>query len=207
VDLLDRAFAAAYDPVLASAERAGLAQLRRDLLGDLAGVVVEIGAGTGGNLAAYGPDVEQLVLCEPSPAMLRRLQATVRTSDRTDVTVHRAPAEALPVADGAADVVVSTLVLCTVEDLGRSLDEVTRVLRPGGQLVLLEHVAAADAATARLQRVLARPWRAMARGCRLSSDPRTALVERGYDVDGLHAQRLPLPAPARPGLVGIAVRR
>jgi ubiquinone/menaquinone biosynthesis C-methylase UbiE len=207
VPLLDRLYAAAYDRVLAGTERAGLGRRRRELLGDLHGHVVELGAGTGANLAAYGPAVTRLTLLEPNPAMADRLRARVAgTAVDAEVEVIAAPGEALPLADGSADAVVSTLVLCTVEDLDRTLAEVERVLRPDGTLVLIEHVVAGDPATRRLQRVLHRPWQVVGAGCQLDRDPRGALARRGWDVSGIHDERLPMPPPTRPGQVGTATR-
>jgi SAM-dependent methyltransferase len=200
--LLDRAFAAAYDPLLRSAERAGLAELRRELLAHLAGHVVEIGAGTGANVPHIGGEVTRLTLCEPSPPMADRLRARLGGS-ATLAEVVAAPAEALPFDDGSVDVVLSTLVLCTVDDLERTLDELARVLRPGGQLRLLEHVHGTGR-TATLQRAVARPWRVVGRGCHLTRDPRAALAARGWDVSEVRDVQLPLPAPARPGQVGVA---
>lgn len=202
--LLERAFAAGYDRVLASAERAGLARTRRDLLGDLRGEVVEIGAGTGANLEAYGPGVSRLTLLEPSQPMTRRLRQHLGDSHPdAPVEVLSAPAEALPLPDRSVDAAVSTLVLCTVSDLDRTLSEFERVLRPGGHLVLLEHVAG-EAGTATLQRVLRGPWRVVGQGCNLDRDPRAALAARGWDISGIEDVRLPMPAPTRPGQTGIA---
>jgi ubiquinone/menaquinone biosynthesis C-methylase UbiE len=204
VPLLERAFAAGYDRVLASSERAGLARMRRDLLGELHGEVVEIGAGTGANLEAYGPEVTRLTLLEPSEPMARRLREHLaRFHPGAEVEVLSAPAEALPLPDASVDVAVSTLVLCTVRDLDRALSEVERVLRPAGRLVLLEHVAG-EGGTATLQRVLRRPWRAIGQGCNLDRDPRAALVARGWDAAGIEDVRLPMPAPTRPGQAGAA---
>jgi ubiquinone/menaquinone biosynthesis C-methylase UbiE len=205
VTLVDRIHAAIYDRALAPAERAGLAARRRELLGGLTGEVVELGAGTGLNLAAYGPGVDRLTLLEPSTPLVERLRRRVAAdaSDR-DVEVVRAPAEALPLPDASVDAVVSTLVLCTVDDVDRTLAEVERILRPGGRFVLLEHVAASDPSTARLQRLLARPWRVVGRGCRLQRDPRAALVHRGWDASGVEDVDLPLPAVTRSGQVGTA---
>jgi ubiquinone/menaquinone biosynthesis C-methylase UbiE len=201
--MLDRVFAAASDPVLRSAERAGLARLRDELLGDLAGHVVEIGAGTGANLDHLGDGVERWTAFEPSAAMAARLRAhAARTADH-EVEVIEAPAEALPLPPASVDVVVSTLVLCTVADLPRSLAEIRRVLRPGGALLLIEHVAG-DGSTATLQRTLAPVWRVVGRGCHLTRDTRRALDEAGFDTSGLREVQLPLPAPTRPGLVGAA---
>jgi ubiquinone/menaquinone biosynthesis C-methylase UbiE len=207
VPLLDRLFAAGYDRVLAASERAGLARRRRELLAGLHGHVVELGAGTGANLAAYGPAVTRLTLLEPSPAMADRLRVRVTgTPVDAEVEVIEAPGEALPLADGSVDAIASTLVLCTVADLARTLDEVERVLRPGGRLVLIEHVAAGDASTRRLQRLLHRPWQVVGAGCQLDRDPRRVLASRGWDVSELHDERLPMPPPTRPGQVGTATR-
>jgi SAM-dependent methyltransferase len=206
VGVFDRAFAALYDPMLRSAERAGLATLRAELLGDLEGTVVELGAGTGANLDHYGPGVGRVLALEPEPAMASRLRRRAAGGDHADrVEVVEAPAEAVPLGDGEADAVVATLVLCTVPDVTRSVAEAHRVLRPGGRLVLLEHIRG-EGATLRLQRALAPAWRVVGRGCHLTRDPRPALASAGFDLHDLRATSLPLPAPTRPGLVGTAVR-
>ncbi len=203
--MMERAFAAGYDRVLASSERAGLARRRRELLGDLAGEVVEIGAGTGANLTAYGPRVERVTLLEPSAPMAERLRAHLAERDHGfEATVLSAPGEAIPLAEGSVDAVVSTLVLCTVVDLDRTLTEIERVLRPGGRLVLLEHVGGAGT-TATVQRLLGRPWRVIGQGCHLRRDPRAALAARGWDTVGIRDAQLPMPAPTRPGQVGVAL--
>jgi SAM-dependent methyltransferase len=203
--LLDRAFAAAYDPVLRGAERAGLAHLRDELLADLEGDVVELGAGTGANLDHLGPGIGRLTALEPSPAMADRLRKhAARTVDH-EVEVLEAPAEALPVATESTDTVISTLVLCTVRDPVQALAEIRRVLRPGGRLVLLEHVRG-DGATETVQRALDPVWHVVGRGCHLTRDTRRLVEEAGFDTSGLRDIRLPLPGPVRPGLVGTAIR-
>jgi ubiquinone/menaquinone biosynthesis C-methylase UbiE len=203
--LLDRAFAAAYDPVLRSAELAGLAQLREDLLADVEGHVVELGAGTGANLDHLGPGIDRLTALEPSPSMADRLRRhAARTVDH-EVEVLEAPAEALPLPSGSTDTVVATLVLCTVADPVQALAEIRRVLRPGGQLLLLEHVRG-EGTTETVQRALDPVWRVVGRGCHLTRDTRRIVAEAGFDTSGLRDVRLPLPAPVRPGLVGTATR-
>src|SRR5262249_55913983 len=131
-------FALTYDRFLRKTEEAGLHMLRQDLLADASGSVLEIGSGTGANLPIYNGNVEQLVLTEPEPAMLKRLQRTARRH-APHAKVLRAPAEDLPFDDGTFDTVVSTLVLCGVDDQARALREAHRVLRPGGRLLFLEH--------------------------------------------------------------------
>lgn len=204
-NLLDRAFAAAYDPVLRGAERAGLARLRRELLADLEGHVVELGAGTGANLDHLGDGIGRLTALEPSAAMADRLRRhAARTVDH-EVEVIEAPAEALPIATGSVDTVVATLVLCTVPDPAQAVAEVRRVLRPGGRFVVLEHVVG-DGATRAVQRALDPVWHVVGRGCHLTRDTRRIIEQGGFDTSGLRDVRLPLPGPVRPGLVGAARR-
>jgi len=150
MSLRTKFFALTYDRQMARAEQAGLHAFRERLLAGLTGDVLEIGGGTGANLPCYGPAVTSLTLTEPQPPMLRRLERAVR-EHRPSATVLRAPAEDLPFDDHTFDVAVSTLVLCGVDDQPRALRELRRVLRPGGQLVFIEHVRAGDAGTARLQ--------------------------------------------------------
>ena len=143
-------FALTYDRQIAGTEKAGLRAFREALLADAKGDVIEIGGGTGANLPCYGPTVTSLTITEPQVPMLRRLERTVR-EHRPAATVLRAPAEDLPFEDHAFDVAVSTLVLCGVDDQPRALRELRRVLRPGGQLLFIEHLRSDDPATARLQ--------------------------------------------------------
>jgi len=150
MSLRTKFFALTYDRQMAKTEQAGLHAFRERLLAGLTGDVLEIGGGTGANLPCYGPAVTSLTLTEPQPPMLRRLERAVREHGPS-ATVLRAPAEDLPFDDQTFDVAVSTLVLCGVDDQPRALRELRRVLRPGGQLVFIEHVRADDPATARLQ--------------------------------------------------------
>lgn len=201
---LDRLVAALYDTVLRGPEHAGLGARRSELLGALSGHVCEIGAGTGANLAHLGAGVERLTLLEPSPAMLTRLRRRLASGGpAADVSVLRAPAEALPLPDGSVDAVVSTLVLCSVRDPGLALAEVRRVLRPGGVLVVIEHVAA-DGRGVHAQRLIEPAWKVAARGCHLTRDTGAALADAGFDLEGVTPWRLPSAGPAAPAITGRA---
>ncbi|MFA9432072.1 class I SAM-dependent methyltransferase [Egicoccus sp. AB-alg2] len=202
---MQRVFAAVYDPALERVERRGLAALRRRLLGGLTGDVVEIGAGTGANLQHYGPGVTRVTAVEPSGPMADRLRRRAGTVAFEVATVE-APAERLPVADDSADAVVSTLVLCSVRDVAVAVAEARRVLRPGGRFVLLEHVAGTGRLL-RVQRALEPVWTPLVGGCHLTRDPRPQLLAAGFDLTGVSATRLPMPALVAPGLVGDAVAR
>jgi len=98
--------------------------------------------------------------------------------DHTPVSLVQARAEELPFADDSFDTVVSTMVLCTVSDVDASLAEITRVLRPGGRLLFIEHVRSDSARLARWQDRLAGPWAAFAEGCRCDRDTLPAIASR-----------------------------
>jgi SAM-dependent methyltransferase len=141
VSLCERLFAAVYDPLSARSERKFGADLKRQLLANAHGRVLEIGVGTGLSFLHYPPDVE-LAGVEPSPHMLKRARRRAAELGRK-VELVEAPAEQLPFADDSFDTVVSLTVLCTVRDAQRTLGEIRRVLRPGGRFVFLEHVRSA----------------------------------------------------------------
>jgi ubiquinone/menaquinone biosynthesis C-methylase UbiE len=194
-----------YDPFLWLGERLGMARRRRDLLARAEGRVLEIGAGTGLNLRHYGDAVEALVLTEPVEPMARALERRVERLGRP-ADVYRAPAEALPFADDSFDTVVSTLVLCTVQDQALALSEIARVLRPGGRLLFVEHLRSEAKLLGRWQDRLERPWAAFAFGCHcnrrtldlLATSPLT--IERS-EFASWHG----MPALVRPLTIGSAV--
>jgi SAM-dependent methyltransferase len=198
-----RFVAATYDPFVALGERRGMDERRRRLLGRARGRVLEIGAGTGLNLAHYPDELEELVLSEPSEPMARHLESRL---DRSDVhgSVLRACAEALPVATDSIDTVVSTLVLCTVPDPAAALEEIRRVLRPGGRLLFCEHVRADSNRLARWQERLAGPWKAFADGCRCNQET-LGLIERALRITRLERDDWRgMPGLVRPLIVGEA---
>ena len=180
------AFARRYDQLTARMEDAWLQEARADLLAGLSGTVVELGAGTGRNLEHYPDAVERLILTEPTAAMRDQLRARVGEAARPfDVEVVDATADRLPFNDGTADAIVSTLVLCSVPALGPVVAEARRVLRPGGELRLIEHVAAARGWAHRIQTRLDPVWNWIEGSCHLDHETRTALAAGGFDVSGM----------------------
>ena len=173
-------FAALYDPLGASAERRWMGGRRRRLLAGARGAVLEIGGGTGANLAHYR-NVDRVTIAEPDPFMRNRIGPKLDEA-RVPVEVSAAGAEALPYPDGSFDTVVSTLVLCTVPDQEAALDEVRRVLRPGGRLLFIEHVRATGSA-ARWQDRLEPLWRRLLGGCHPNRDTVAAIEEAGFEIE------------------------
>ncbi|HEY3724455.1 MAG TPA: class I SAM-dependent methyltransferase [Acidimicrobiia bacterium] len=198
-------FALTYNRQMAKVERAGLRARRQDLLGRASGTVLEIGAGTGANLDHYGPGVVSLTLTEPERPMLRRLQQRAERESPAP-TVLRAPAEDLPYDDDSFDVVVSTLVLCGVNDQPRSLREIHRVLRPGGRLLFIEHVRADDDRLARRQDRMNGVSRFIA-GCDCNRSTLDTIERAGYSVTEVEHTELPkAPSFVRPLIVGAATK-
>ncbi len=194
-----RVFAAMYDRMMVASEEAGLREMRRALVGQASGRVLEIGAGTGLNAPHYPDRVTDLVFAEPERPMASRLRARVARGN-----VVEAPCEGLPFPDDSFDTVVSTLVLCTVDDTRTAMAEIRRVLAPGGRLLLLEHVRSSDPDLARWQDRLHRPWHWVGRGCHCNRDTERDLRAAGFEV-AVEPTRLPKAAPlVKPAIVGTA---
>lgn len=203
MSLFQRLFAVAYDPVMSALERGRLGAKRRELLAGLSGDVVEVGAGTGANLRHLPASVGHVTAVEPDPAMAERLRSRAASLGR-DIEVVEAPAEDLPFPDGSVDVVVSTLVLCTVADPDAVVAELRRVLREDGRLIVLEHVIDPVAARARLQRRLTPAWRVVSRGCHLDRDTRATLARGGFDVSEVTPWQLSARGPTVAAVSGVA---
>jgi ubiquinone/menaquinone biosynthesis C-methylase UbiE len=197
-------FAATYDRMSRGSEEAGMADLRRRLLGDARGSVLEIGGGTGANLGYYNGGIETLVITEPEKQMLQRLQRKVR--DQASLAkVMRAPAEDLPFEDRTFDAVVSTLVLCGVDDQARAVREARRVLRPGGRLLFIEHVRAEEPELARFQDRM--NWlNRLVVHCDCNRPTLTTIESEGFTISQLEHTTMPkAPKFVRPLIVGTAV--
>lgn len=190
-------------PVLNSVfERVGLAESRRRLVAGLHGTVVEVGAGDGVMFRHYPPEVTRVVAVEPDPHLRARARGRAASAP-VPVDVVDGVAEALPSADGEADAVVFGLVLCTVPDVPDALVEARRVLAPGGELRLLEHVRA-EGALGRVADGIAPVWGHLGGGCRPNQDTRTLVREAGFDVAGLRTRPFPPLVPLMPLMTGVS---
>lgn len=193
-----------YDPFLALGERRGMRDHRASLLADARGRVLEIGAGTGLNLRHYPPDLDELVVTEPVAGMRERLEQRAG-DDGVAARVVAAGADELPFAGDSFDTVVSTMVLCTVPDPHGAIDEVRRVLRPGGRLLFIEHVLSDTPRLSRWQRRLAEPWAAFADGCRCDRDTLGHLRAAGLRIARVREERWKgMPRVVAPLVVGQA---
>jgi len=201
-----RAFSAAYDRGFKASEDAGLREMRRELLAQARGRVLELGAGTGLNLEHYPKQIENLTLVEPDPHMTKQLREKLARSGRAaEISVVEAPGERLPFADESFDTAVVTLVLCTVPDPEGTLNEIKRVLKPDGQLLFLEHVRSNHPQLAKWQDRLESPWRFLADGCHCNRDTAAAIDAAGFELGDVERGELPkLPRLVRPLVTGTA---
>lgn len=200
-------FAATYDWQTKRLERHGLAAIREEVISKAAGNVLEVGGGTGANLAYYhAPDIRSLTVTEPDPSMLRRLERKAAAAT-IEAMVLRAPAEDLPFADHAFDTVVSTLVLCGVDDQPRAVREIRRVLRLDGRLIFVEHVRSANPGWAHTQDRFNRLNRIVVH-CDCNRPTVDTLRDCGYDIVTLRDWELPkAPKFVRPAVIGVATPR
>jgi SAM-dependent methyltransferase len=199
-----RIFAGIYDSVMARTEKAGLTGHRKALLGQATGDVLEVGAGTGANLLHYTEGVRTLTLTEPEKPMVRRLEKHL-AERHPEAKLLRAPAEDLPFNDDSFDTVVSTLVLCTVDDQPRALREMHRVLRPGGRLLFIEHVRAEEEKQARLQDRMAPINVRIGHGCHCNRPTLEGIRNAGFAVAQVEHDTLKHAPPwIRPLIVGQA---
>ena len=204
MSLWGRLFATGYDRFMAGPEKAVLRGHRDALIGRAQGRVLEIGGGTGANLPFYADGIEELVITEPEEPMARRLERKLAGGSLL-ARVVRAPAEELPFEDGGFDFVVSTLVLCTVDDPARALGEIHRVLKPDGQLVFLEHVRSDQPGLARWQDRLQGVQVRVGHGCHCNRRTLENIKRARFSIVELEHDRMRKAPPlVRPLIAGVA---
>jgi len=167
-----------------------LVQMRADALRDAHGETLEIGFGSGLNLEHYPAAVSKLVAIEPNDGMLVRARERIARVG-FPVQVIQATAESLPLPERSVDTAVSMLTLCSVSDPDQVLEELHRVLRDGGRLLLMEHGLADDGGVARWQHRLDWLQSKIACGCHLDRPMLRLLQRRGFRTDGLRQLFVP----------------
>ncbi len=196
-----------YDKLLAPAEEACLREWRRDLLKNTCGDVLEIGAGTGSNLDFYPDTLLTLVLSEPDRHMRRQMEKKITTS-KYDVSITAGTAENIEAENESYDFVITSLVCCSVTHLDAALLEIKRVLRPGGSLIFLEHVAATEGTKRRRWQNLINPfWRKLAGNCHLNRETESAILTAGFEILEIERESMRKAISlVRPTIRGIAVK-
>lgn len=185
-----------YEILMNRADDAGLGERRAALVGDLAGDVLELGSGTGRMFEHYGAGA-RVAAVEPDERFARLSEAPASRA-RAEVRVHAGRGETLPFPDATFDAAVVALVLCSVDQPGAVLAELRRVLRPGGELRLIEHVRSERRVAGWLMDRVDRAWlRLNAQGCHLNRDPLPAIAGAGFtvaDVEPFQVWSAGLPA-------------
>jgi len=170
-----------YDEVMRRCDEEGFAGWRADLVRGLGGEVLEIGAGTGLMFPHYSEDAA-VTAVEPDERALERARERAEAA-RARVEVRGGSAGALPFEQGRFDAVVMALVLCSIDDVPGALQEVSRVLRPGGEVRLIEHVRSEGAVAGRLMDLTNPVWRWLnGVGCNLNRHAEAMLLEAGYTL-------------------------
>lgn len=179
-----RRFAKSYERMSRrDGEQRFMNPLREEVVGQAYGLVLEIGAGNGLNFTFYNPDtVERVEATEPSSAMLEYARQRAATA-RVPVNLTQVPVESLPFADESFDSAVVTLVFCSVDDPLRGLGEVRRVLKPGGTLLMVEHVRARGVIVATLQNIATPITRLMAGNCHWNRDTERTVKQAGFKIE------------------------
>ncbi len=207
--LWQRLFARA-DSHSASIYDESIFRLKRTLFSELHGRILEIGPGTGPNIRFFSPDIEWLGV-EPNPFMYPYLVQSIRTLGRPEKNFRILPGDPcgvrLPVENESMDAVVCTQVLCSVADPEATLQEVRRVLKPGGRFAFLEHVAASRGSGLRLLQNFLQPlWTFVTCGCHPNRETWITITQAGFSQVHLEHYSHPEWGPVGPHIAGTAIK-
>lgn len=172
-------------------------RFRAEAVEGMSGKVLEVGFGSGLNASLYPPAVTQVLAVEPSP-VARRLSARWTHSSRVPVEFVGRDAQDLPLDPCSADAALSTFTLCTIPDAPRALDELMRVLKPGGTFHFVEHGLSPQESTARWQHRLSPLQRRMAAGCHLDRPIDDLVRSAGFEITRLRNDEMRGPRPLKP---------
>jgi SAM-dependent methyltransferase len=197
---------ARYFDRLSRAIEPELGPYRRELLSGLSGRVVEIGAGNGSNFPHYQRGVSEVVAIEPEP-FLRAKAQDAAINAAVPITVRDGVGARIDLPDDSVDAAVACLVLCSVPDPAAALQELRRVLRPGGELRFFEHVRGETPGKVRTQEWLDRSglWPRLLGGCHCSRDTVATISATGFAIEDVRVVALqPSWSPSNPHAIGVA---
>jgi ubiquinone/menaquinone biosynthesis C-methylase UbiE len=158
-------------------------EIRRQIIPQAQGTVLEIGAGSGANFSHYDPTkVRKLYALEPNPGMIR-LAERQRRKTELDIEFLDLPGELLPLGDGTIDTVVSTFTLCTISGIADAIREITRVLKSDGKLIFFELGLSPDPFVQRWQKKIEPIFHSLFQGLRLTRDIPALLVQGGFQIE------------------------
>jgi ubiquinone/menaquinone biosynthesis C-methylase UbiE len=198
-----------YDKLMQKGESRCLHDWRAQLLKQVQGSVLEIGAGTGMNLDYYPHSANPIYLLEPDPSMQAKLQNKISKKSDTPIKIISSNAESIPLPNASCDYVISTLVLCSVNNPQSVLSEIHRVLKPDGKFIFIEHVAAQNnPARLKWQQRLEPFWKIIACNCHLTRNTEQEILHAGFKFINIERQSMRgVPAIVRPSIKGVATRQ
>jgi ubiquinone/menaquinone biosynthesis C-methylase UbiE len=179
--LLSSTFPKWYDFFMGPLERKKFKRVRQDLLKSATGKVLEIGSGTGVNFPLYR-NAEHVLAIEPSQYMIDQSLSKLKFA-AVPIEMVNASAERLPFEDHTFDTVVATLVFCTIPNAEEAIDEIKRVCKPNGKILLFEHVKMENTVLSRMQEGLTPLWRKICDGCCLNRETLKAFTSRGLKIE------------------------
>jgi SAM-dependent methyltransferase len=162
-------------------------KIRRQIIPQARGAVLEIGAGSGANFTHYDPArVRKLYALEPNPGMIRLAERQSRKT-KLDIQFLDLPGERIPLEEGTIDTVVSTFTLCTISEIADAIREITRVLKSDGKLIFFELGLSPDPTVQRWQKRLEPIYYRLFQGLYLTRDIPAVLIEGGFQIEEMQA--------------------
>ncbi len=201
-------FSLFYDSIMDVSEKACLGRWRQELIQDLGGNILEIGAGTGANITYFSKEVTGLMLSEPDKGMRKLLTNKAKQSAHDNIRISDCSAEDIDAEDESFDHVISALVCCSVSSVQQTFSEIKRVLKPGGSLVFIEHVAAEQGTRRhRWQHRLNPFWKRLAGNCHLIRETESEITNAGFEITHIKRESMRKAPPfVRPTIRGLAVK-
>jgi ubiquinone/menaquinone biosynthesis C-methylase UbiE len=178
---LSSKFAKWYDFFMSPLEQRKFKSIRRELLKGASGRVLELGSGTGVNFPLYD-NVDRVIAIEPSQPMIDT-SLTKQQSAVVPIEIVKASAENLPFEDCTFDTIVATLVFCTVPNVEKAINELKRVCKPDGKILLFEHVKMENGVLSKIQERLTPFWKKVCDGCCLDRETLKAFTNQGLEIE------------------------
>ncbi|MEH7382229.1 class I SAM-dependent methyltransferase [Bacillus sp. JJ1533] len=173
-------FPTLYDFFMKPLEKRKFISIRRQLLNKATGHVLELGSGTGVNFPLYR-DVQRVTAIEPNPHMTDRANEN-KAKGTVPIEIVQAGAEKIPFEDNTYDTVVATLVFCTIPDAEKAIQEIKRVCKPNGTILMFEHVKMRNPFLSRLQDWLTPAWKRVCDGCCLNRETEKLVKHNGLKI-------------------------